>query len=153
MRANPAIPPVPLGLGAAGLLPFVGLALLVLIGGSEILGWTAGGTRRALLTYGVVIASFLGGIRWGLAVAQPNPTRAARDFVLSVVPSLLAWSTLVFPAPWDLRALGALILALGLLDQDLVGSGNAPPWFGRLRLGLSLGAGLALLAASAAIAP
>ena len=150
MKANPAIPPVPLGLGAAGLLPFAGLALLVLIGAHDILGWTAGGTRRALLTYGVVIASFLGGIRWGMAVAQPNPTRAARDFVLSVIPSLLAWSTLAFPAPWDLRALGALILILGLVDQDLVASGNAPPWFGRLRLGLSLGAGLALLTASAA---
>jgi hypothetical protein len=137
MKANPAIPPVPLGLGAAGLLPFVGLALLVLIGAHDILGWTAGGTRRALLTYGVVIASFLGGIRWGLAV----------------IPSLLAWSTLAFPAPWDLRALGALILVLGLVDQDLVGSGNAPPWFGRLRLGLSLGAGLALLTASVAGVP
>ena len=153
MKANPAIPLVPLGLGASGLIPFVGLAALLLIGAHDILGWTAGGTRRALLTYGAVIASFLGGIRWGLAVTQPNPARAARDFVLSVVPSLLAWSTLAFPAPWDLRALGALIIVLGLLDQDLVGSGNAPSWFGRLRLGLSLGAGLALLAASAAIAP
>ena len=153
MRANPAIPPVPLGLGAAGLIPFLCLAALLLIGAQDIPGWTAGGVRRALLTYGAVIASFLGGIRWGLALTQPNPARAARDFVLSVMPSLLAWSTLAFPAPWDLRLLGALILILGLVDQDLVASGNAPPWFGRLRLGLSLGAGLALLAASAAIAP
>ena len=153
MRANPAIPPVPLGLGAAGLIPFVCLAVLLLIGAHDILGWTAGGMRTALLTYGAVIASFLGGIRWGLALTQPDPARAVRDFVLSVIPSLLAWSTLAFPAPWDLRALGALILILGLVDQDLVASGNAPPWFGRLRLGLSLRAGLALLIARAAGVP
>src|SRR3712207_5905827 len=119
MKANPAIPPVPLGFGAAGLIPFVCLAVLLLIGAYDILGWTAGGTRRALLTYGALIASFLGGIRCGLAVTQPNTARAARDFVLSVIASRLAWSTLAFPAPWDLRALGALILILGLVDQDL----------------------------------
>ncbi len=148
MATHAAVPAVPLGLGAAGLIPFAGLTILVLTGWGEGLGWTTGAARTALLTYGAVIASFLGGIRWGLAVAQPNPARAAHDFVISVIPSLLAWSTLAFPPAWDLRALGALILILGFVDQDLVGSGNAPPWFGRLRLGLSLGAGVALLAAS-----
>ena len=144
----PAIPLTPFVLGAAGLIPFFGLAALLLAGWSEGLGWTAGATRAALLTYGAVIASFLGGIRWGLAVAQPDQAPVRRDYVLSVVPSLLAWGTLALPAAWDMRALGALILALGFVDQDLAARGLAPAWFGRLRLGLSLGAGLALLLAS-----
>jgi Protein of unknown function (DUF3429) len=145
---TPAIPLTPLVLGAAGLIPFFGLAALLLAGWSESLGWTTGATRTALLTYGAVIASFLGGIRWGLAVAQPDKAPVRRDYVLSVVPSLAAWGALALPASWDMRALGALILALGLIDQDLAARGLAPAWFGRLRLGLSLGAGLALLLAS-----
>jgi hypothetical protein len=83
-----------------------------------------------------------------LAVAQPDQAPVRRDYVLSVVPSLAAWGALALPASWDMRALGALILALGLIDQDLAARGLAPAWFGRLRLGLSLGAGLALLLAS-----
>lgn len=137
-------PPSALGLGAAGLVPFVGLAALVIAGGAELMGIAA---RPALLLYGAIIASFLGGIRWGLAAARGL---GLRDYGLSVLPSLLAWAALALPAPWDLRGMGLLVLGWGLVDQDLPRRGIAPIWLGRLRLALSGVAGLSLLAAGVA---
>ncbi|TXM88123.1 DUF3429 domain-containing protein, partial [Methylobacterium sp. WL122] len=78
-----------------------------------------------------MIASFLGGIRWGAAAAR-NAGNA--DYLIAIVPSLLAWAALAAPAPWDLRTLGILVLAWGIVDQDLVRRGLVPVWLGRLRL-------------------
>lgn len=137
----------PLVLGVAGLIPFGFLAILVVTGWEDQMGWSAATTRAALLGYGAVIASFLGGIRWGLALGESG-NAAARDFVLSVAPSLLGWGMLLVPGPAAFVLLGLLLLGLGLLDQDLLRRGLAPAWFGRLRLMLSLGAGLSLLTAA-----
>ncbi|ACA17505.1 conserved hypothetical protein [Methylobacterium sp. 4-46] len=135
--------PAPAGalvLGAAGLIPFLGLALLLLLGRGEVAGLAV---RPALAAYAAVIASFLGGIRWGAA------SRGGRqaDYVVAVAPSLLAWAALAAPAPWDLRLLGALVLIWGAIDQDMPRRGLVPRWLGRLRLALSGVAGFALLAA------
>jgi Protein of unknown function (DUF3429) len=74
-------------LGWSGLLPFVGGALAVAVAPPA---WhdTA---LRALVAYGAVIVSFLGGIHWG------SPTGAAHDAarLWGVVPSLLAWPLLL----------------------------------------------------------
>lgn len=129
-------------LGAAGLIPFVGLAGLVLAGLPGPFGLAP---RAALVAYGAVIASFLGGIRWGIAAARGL---GFADYALAVVPSLVAWSALALPAPLDLRALGGLVVVWGLVDQDLPRRGVAPGWLGRLRLALSAVAGLALIASA-----
>ena len=134
-------PPSALALGAAGLVPFVALSGLVLVGRTELMGIA---TRPALLVYGAIIASFLGGIRWGLAACLGL---GLRDYGLSVVPSLLAWVACALPPPWDLRGMGLLVLAWGLVDQDFLRRGAAPHWLGRLRLALSAAAGFTLLAA------
>src|SRR5918994_7123861 len=147
MRSHRTAPLAPLALGAAGLLPFVLLALAALSGFDAALGFRHGLARTALVAYGAVIASFLGGIRWGLVAAEPDQGRVTLDYALAVVPSLLAWAGLALPPPWDLRAVGALILLWGLVDQDLIRRGLAPAWLGRLRLALSLGAGAILLLA------
>ena len=73
---------------------------------------------------------------------------AALDLVLSVVPSLVAWASLALPRPLDACALGLLLLAWGVVDQDLPRRGLAPAWFGRLRVILSGVAGLAMIAAA-----
>ncbi|KMO32930.1 membrane protein [Methylobacterium tarhaniae] len=134
-------PPAALVLGGAGLIPFLGLAALVILGQS-LFGLAP---RPLLAAYGAVIASFLGGLRWGAAAASPEGRGA--DYAVSVVPSLIAWASLFAPAPWDLGTLGALVLVWGLVDQDLPRRGLVPAWLGRLRLVLSGVAGLALLAA------
>ena len=134
-----AIPPVPLLLGLAGLIPFGALALGLLLHG--VLGLAPPRLDLALATYGAIIVSFLGGIRWGLAVPAGD---AGRHYAISVVPSLAAWALLAAPEPWRLAGLGLVALALGPIDLDLVRSGMAPAWFGTLRLILSGGAGVAL---------
>ncbi|MBV9079171.1 MAG: DUF3429 domain-containing protein [Methylobacteriaceae bacterium] len=143
MQANTKIPPAPLVLGLGGLVPFVVLTIVLLLGWGDRLPIA----RPALLTYGAVIASFLGGIRWGLALREAD-SAARFDLALSVVPSLLAWGCLALPRPFDLAGLAALILAWGFIDRDLPRRGLAPPWFGRLRLLLSTIAGLTLAAAA-----
>jgi Protein of unknown function (DUF3429) len=92
------------GLGVAGLLPFIGGAAAVALGPPA---WhdTA---LRALIAYGAVIVSFLGGIHWG------SPTGAAHDAarVWGVVPSLLAWPLLLLSS--SRLALIGLAAALAL---------------------------------------
>jgi hypothetical protein len=120
-----SVPPAALILGIAGLIPFLGFALLS--------------------AYGAVIASFLGGIRWGAAAARNS---GSADYAIAILPSLIAWAALAAPAPWDLRILGILVLAWGFVDQDLPRRGLVPVWLGRLRLVLSGVAGASLLIAA-----
>jgi hypothetical protein len=140
-------PWLPFGLGFAGLIPFWGLSLAH---GTDIrLGPDGSGSVTALATYAATVLSFLGGIRWGLAIKTVNQELATRDYSVSVVPQLLGWASLSLPDPWRLVVLALLLVALGGVDHDLVERGIAPAWFGRLRLILSLGAGGALLLAAA----
>ncbi|GJE55608.1 MULTISPECIES: DUF3429 domain-containing protein [Methylobacterium] len=140
--------PVPVGavmLGIAGLIPFLGFAALAVSGSDGGLGTIGLSPRTILSAYGAVIASFLGGIRWGAAAARGAGNA---DYLLAVIPSLLAWAALAAPAPWDLRMLGGLVLLWGVIDQDLTRRGLTPVWMGRLRLILSGLAGVTLLIAA-----
>jgi hypothetical protein len=139
------VPPVALVLGIAGLIPFLGFAFLSVSGGDAGLSTIGLSPRTVLSTYGAVIASFLGGIRWGAAAARGG---GGADYAIAIVPSILAWMALAVPAPWDLRLLGCLVLAWGLVDQDLPRRGLVPVWLGRLRFVLSAVAGVSLLAAA-----
>ncbi|MFE1600319.1 DUF3429 domain-containing protein [Methylobacterium sp. ID0610] len=140
MERDATAPVGALVLGAAGLIPFLGLALLLILGHGDLFGLAV---RPALATYAAIIASFLGGIRWGAAGRGGGQA----DYLIAVVPSLVAWAALAAPPPWDLRLLGALVLVWGAIDQDLPRRGLVPRWLGRLRLALSGVAGAALLAA------
>ncbi len=142
--ADAAIPRPALLLGLAGLVPFWVLAALMST--NSILGMTRSQIGLALVAYAAVIVSFLGGIRWGLATGGPKPT-SAQHYQMAVVPSLVAWATLALPIEPALLILGVFTLVLGPVDRRLVTEGLAPPWYGRLRLILSTGAGGALLLA------
>ena len=135
-------------LGLSGLIPFWGLALAILTG--RTFGWSQAEASFTLTIYAATIASFLGGMRWGLAVREPSQGRVWVDYGLSVLPQLLAWATFALPDRPRLVALAVLILATGPLDLELSRRGVAPTWFGRLRMVLSLGAGASLLVAAAA---
>ncbi len=78
--------PAALILGAAGLIPFLGLSALVILGHS-LVGLAP---RPLLAAYGAVIASFLGGLRWGAAAASPEG--GGRRLRRRGVPSLVAWA-------------------------------------------------------------
>lgn len=139
---------VPVGavlLGIAGLIPFLGFAALALGEADGKFRGTGLSARTMLSAYGAVIASFLGGIRWGVAAARDSGNA---DYLIAILPSLIAWAALAAPAPWDLRVLGVLVLLWGFVDQDLSRRGLVPVWMGRLRLVLSTIAGLMLLIAA-----
>ncbi len=143
-----AIPATPFLLGFAGLIPFWGLALGLHV--APVAGIESSFLDLALATYGAVILSFLGGIRWGLATQQADQGRLAPHYAIAVLPSLAAWAALALPEPWRLAVLGLLILALGPIDASFARFGLAPPWYARLRWILSLGAGIALVIAALA---
>ena len=147
--ASRSIPAPPLLLGLSGLLPFWGLALALFV--PSLMPWDRAAGDLALATYAAVIVSFLGGIRWGLAVAGSERRDTAVHYAVSVLPALAAWALLLLPEPWRLACLGVLAMLLGAIDLGLVSAGLAPAWFGRLRLLLSGGAGVALLLGSAAL--
>ena len=119
---------------------------------------------------GAIIAEMLAGQGHEVTLADASPVQVAHaagkrfatetvdaadlsalrnaDYLIAIVPSLLAWAALAAPAPWDLRILGGLVLAWGFIDQDLPRRGLVPVWLGRLRLVLSGVAGAALLIAA-----
>lgn len=141
-------PALPVWLGLAGLTPFWGLSLSLAtrVG----FGLPRDFIAAALACYAATILSFLGGIRWGMAVSAEDRRPARVDYVISVLPQLAGWVALVLADPWRLAILGLLLLCLGPLDRSLVRRGYAPPWFGALRIALSVGAGAALFLAALA---
>jgi hypothetical protein len=126
-------------LGLSGLLPFAGLslALPLLSPDQRSLALTA------LLAYGAVILSFLGGIHWGLAIRQDDALW--HRLGLSVVPSLVAWLALGLGGSPGLLLLAAMILLTLILDRHATRDGIAPDWYLALRWPLSLVAAALLL--------
>ena len=125
--AAPGMPRAAQALGWAGVLPFLGLAAL-----AWVPAWRPD-ALAAFVAYGALILSFLGGQRWGRALAAGTGNG---PYALAVVPSLWAW--LAWMAP---PAAGLALLALGfalLARWDRPGDAlPAPPAFRRLRQGLS----------------
>lgn len=129
-------------LGYGGLVPFVGLALLVGADPGRAAVW-----GRALVGYGAVILSFVGALHWGFAMtaADIEPAQRRRAFVWSVVPALLAW-----PATVVGTSAAALILVAGFAlhyaeDRRLAGVAALPAWYLPLRWRLTLVACVCLL--------
>jgi len=141
MRGGPPLPAVVLG--AAGLIPFVTLALACLMlpeTGDSL-------PRLALNAYGATILSFLGGVRWGLALAPGSGgDRIVVRLAIGVLPQLAGWALLLAPPRPAGIGLAAAVLILWLADLSLARSGGAPATYARLRTPLSLGAAAALLA-------
>ncbi len=126
---KPSLPRGLLLLGWSGVLPFV-LALLA----AFALPAQAGFAAAAFIAYGAVILSFLGGARWGRALAaEVGPGR----FVEAVIPSLMAFTALLLlHTAW----LALVLLASGfaiwmVIDQlDRLWS----PAYKRMRLHISV---------------
>ncbi|NJR13894.1 MAG: DUF3429 domain-containing protein [Phyllobacteriaceae bacterium] len=120
---------VALGLTAAGALPFLAAAALVVLFGGSYDGWIA---EEVATLYGAVILSFLGGVRWGVALSR-GPVAA---LPLSVIPSLAAFFSLFM----TVRA-ALLVLMAGFVAQmiwDALSGDVLPEWFIRLRLAITI---------------
>jgi len=142
------LPPWTMALGLGGLIPFIACTAVML-------AVPEAGTRdlagRALLGYGAVILSFLGGVHWGLVLQGPT-SRGARMLVIGVMPSLAGWIALLLPfesaAAIQVGAFGAF----WLYEHRVLGPAVLPPAYLALRRRLTLGViaslGLALMAPS-----
>ncbi len=135
-------------IGFIGLVPFICLSLW-LYGIAPTHEWREG-TVLLLLVYGAVILSFIGGARWGLAMAHDDTDGG--DYALCIVPPLLGWLTVVTPVPYAFALLAVAFAAHGAWDSIAVHQERAPHWYGRLRTVLTLVVVATMLVAFAATA-
>lgn len=92
-------------LGAAGVLPFLALALEALSRpAAEATHWLTW-----LVGYGAVILAFLGAVHWGFVLGAEAPERAGLRLGFGVLPALAGWGAL-----W-LDDEGLATVAIGLL--------------------------------------
>lgn len=137
------IPPLALGLTAAGAVPFVGLASIALIAGPP---WQTQ-SLDALMSYAAVILSFMGAVHWGFALAPSATTEPSASLLAGVVPALVGWGATLLP-----ESLGFIVLALAFVavlgfDHTAIRNGTAPVWYGRLRLPVTFVVVISLLGA------
>ena len=128
-------------LGILGLIPFIGCGLMALSPDQV----QADRMNIALLAYGAVILSFLGGIHWGLALLAPEPISARAErgrLLLGVLPALAGWLAVLLPfilAPWSgLLLLIVGFLAVALVEQRTDSLGMAPRGYLVLRWALTV---------------
>jgi len=130
------VPPSAGWLGAFGALPFIGLAgAMPFLTGTQRLY-----AAHALLAYGAVILSFLGGIHWGMAIRSQSTTHSGTlkaRLILSVIPSLAGWAGLLVGGTAGLFILALSIAAMLLVDIRASRLGDAPPWYPKLRIPLT----------------
>ncbi|WP_349359835.1 DUF3429 domain-containing protein [Stappia sp.] len=137
-------------LGYAGLIPFLaGAAALTAIAMTLRDVALAAAISSAVIVYGAVILSFLGGVRWGVAVARGDAD--GRVFALSVVPSLIGWGAALLPAPWALLVLAAGFMLQGAWDVKTASEGGLPAWYARLRRHLTVIVAASLLVSAASV--
>ena len=86
-------------LAFAGTAPFIVGAFVLLLAPHLGINAYRPLALQAITTYAAIIVSFLGGIQWGIGISthEQQPQTARSLFLLSVVPSLLAWAMLFLP--------------------------------------------------------
>ena len=136
-------------LGYAGVIPF--LVLLVLLTQDKpFLLDTAIPLSIWLGIYAAVILSFLGAVSWGVALAkqtQLTPQQTNKLLIYGVLPSLLAWFSLLLPINIALAVMAGLIVLVYLTDLKMLSSLVSSQYL-RLRFHLSITVATLLLLSS-----
>lgn len=132
-------------LALLGFLPFAFLTTLLLVDPGLIpqdIGWDVGPGSlviTAFKVYAAIILSFIGGIRWGVAIVQQQGDREESEaLVLAAGPSLIGWLAFFTGEPWSFAVFAVAYAATGWWDGRLAGNKGVPSWFGRLRLMLTV---------------
>ncbi|MDJ0614119.1 MAG: DUF3429 domain-containing protein [Rhizobiaceae bacterium] len=120
-------------LSLGGFIPFGAIAVVLLVLGKSSPVFAP--ILDIFKVWSVIILSFLGGIRWGFAIA--NRPFDTNSLWLSVVGSILGWFALLLPDLYALIALLVLFCAHGAWDSFFINTGKAPPWFGSIRIVLT----------------
>jgi len=122
---------------AAKLTGYGGGGLFVLTGINLLIGWPlfSGFALQVFVVYSALILSFLGGVRWGLALIG---TVKSIPLCVAVLPNLYALGCLLLNQPLhQITALAVGFIAMLLLDW-FVPPLHMPTWMVRLRLHLGL---------------
>jgi Protein of unknown function (DUF3429) len=117
-----------LALMISGALPFVAAAIMSVLNFGDVRGVQG---DQIAVAYGAVILSFLGGIRWGDAIAKG----VAITLFVSVLPSLAGFFSLLINS-----YNATMILIAGFAAQaiwDFIAPGTLPVWFIKLRMVIS----------------
>jgi hypothetical protein len=139
---TPAIPAPARILGLAGLIPFVACALLVALSPES-----KADAAAALLAYGAVVLSFLGGVRWGFAVVE-GVSAGWNAYGLSTVPAAVAWIAVLGGGPAGMIILALAIGLWGFAERAYPPAFGLPAWYTRFRAMLSLASAVSLIAAA-----
>ncbi len=124
-------------LGYAGLIPFIGLSVMSVL--FHDLHQPA--VLFSLLAYGATIISFLGAVHWGLAMREEPQDRLS--VIWGVLPSLLAWISLVFDTTWGLMIQFFTLWLCFFVDFKRYPRFGLSDWL-RMRFTLTLIAGICL---------
>ena len=119
-------------LALGGFIPFAVLAIATAADTNLIAGVRS---LDAFLIWSLVILSFLGGIRWGMAL-QESPVNLA-VVSASVVPCIIGWFSLALPEAGALVVLLVLYAFHGYWDVRSLG-GSTLSWFAPIRATLTV---------------
>ena len=135
-------------LGYGGLLPFVGLTALTWLVRADLVPFVA----AALVAYSALIASFLGGIHWGIGFKrlQASEPLVNFHFLWGITPSLLAWVALLMPPLAGLPLLGLVLLGCYGVDRKTYPPAGLRRWL-TLRFHLTVVATLSCMLSAAAV--
>ena len=134
LHVRDIIPNSALSLGLAGLIPFWGLAISIIVLDTPMKYFAV----KAEITYGAVILSFLGGLHWGLAAMNKKHVNWLR-LGWGVTPPLIAWVALFLQPSLGLIMLIIGFIAAAIIDFRLFSTDGDSTWFVRLRTILSIG--------------
>eukprot|EP00873_Tetraselmis_striata_P007419 jgi/Tetstr1/427683/TSEL_017808.t1 len=139
------VPPLVKAVGLAGVIPFVILsppvAAVVPFMPIDVL------QHAAILqtSYGISIATFLGGVHWGMAMAEYggralSSKAAGERYLWSVTPSLVAFPAVMLPPAQASIVITGTLAAAYVVDGRFTANGLLPKWYMALRLPLTVGA-------------
>jgi hypothetical protein len=118
-RIMSRLPPAAIGIGLAGLIPFIGLGIAALATVDDV---AAQRYLLALVAYGAVVLAFLGGVHWGFVLhpgALPEgmsveERQDATRLGFGVLPSLIGFGALLMPL-LGVAEVGLALLIAGYL--------------------------------------
>ena len=130
------IPSNAVWLGGLGVLPFAAASITASLMPLQIANYG----KLALLAYGAVILSFLGGVLWGRILAFGTVeefSKQTRSLILSVVPSLIGWIAVLSGPEFGLPMLAAAFVLILFIDLLALKNRLYPAWYPKLRIPLT----------------